>query len=141
MSQLLHNHQHGAAVKRRSFLSSLGAGASTLALSSSCGGPVIPPKPNVVYLFSDTHRWGAMNFTQTPAVHTPHMEALMQRGVSFDHCYVNLPICTPYRAMLMTGRWPYQQGLIANHMSLAKRVDQPMGAKNRGTLGWAFKGV
>ena len=124
---------------RRKFLSTLGAGASSMALSTSCQGDAAPPKPNVVYFFSDTHRWGAMSFTQTPQVQTPHMEALKNRGVSFDHCYVNLPICTPYRALLLTGHWPWQQGLMANHMTLAERVDLPDGAKTRGTLSWAFK--
>lgn len=95
--------------------------------------------PNVVYIQSDTHRWGAMSFTQTPQAVTPNMEALAGQGVSLDRYYINLPICTPYRALMMTGRWPYQQGLMANHMSLAERVDLPEGEKMRGTLPWAFK--
>ena len=95
--------------------------------------------PNVILFVSDTHRWGAMSFTQTPQIHTPSLERLQQEGVSLDRHYVNLPICTPFRALLMTGRWPYQQGLMANHMSLAERVDMPDGQEQRGTLAWAFK--
>ncbi len=98
-----------------------------------------PIRPNVVVFVSDTHRWGAMSFTQTPHVHTPNLEHLQRQGVSLDRHYVNLPICTPFRALLMTGRWPYQQGLIANHMSLAQRVDMPEGQQARGTLAWAFR--
>ncbi len=94
--------------------------------------------PNVVLFVSDTHRWGAMSFTQTPQVQTPNLEALRSQGVSLDRHYVNLPICTPFRALLLTGRWPYQQGLMANHMSLAGRVDMPEGMETRGTLAWAF---
>lgn len=96
-------------------------------------------RPNVVLFVSDTHRWGAMSFTQTPHVQTPNLERLSNQGVSLDRHYVNLPICTPFRAILMTGRWPYQQGLVANHMSLAERVDMPDGQQERGTLAWAFK--
>ncbi len=95
--------------------------------------------PNVVLFVSDTHRWGAMSFTQTPHIQTPNLDRLSKQGVSLDRHYVNLPICTPFRAILMTGRWPYQQGLVANHMSLAERVDMPDSQKERGTLAWAFK--
>ena len=96
-------------------------------------------QPNVVVFVSDTHRWGAMSFTQTPNVETPNLDRLRMQGVSLDRHYVNLPICTPFRAILMTGRWPYQQGLMANHMSLAERVDLPEGETTRGTLAWAFR--
>lgn len=96
-------------------------------------------RPNVLVFVSDTHRWGAMSFTQTPQVDTPNLEQLSRQGVSLDRHYVNLPICTPFRALLLTGRWPFQQGLMANHMSLAQRVDMPGGEKERGTLAWAFK--
>ncbi|MCP5114773.1 MAG: sulfatase-like hydrolase/transferase, partial [bacterium] len=105
----------------------------------SCGSPEIPAKPNVVYVLSDTHRWGAMSFTQTPEVKTPNLDTLRRQGVSFNRYYVNLPICTPYRALMMTGRWPWQQGLMANHMSLGERVDLPEGQKTKGTLAWAFR--
>ena len=115
-----------------------------LLLASACGPAVVPPPepssaPNVVFIMSDTHRWGAMSMTQTPAVGTPNLEAIARQGVSLNRYYVNHPLCTPYRAMLMTGRWPHQQGLIANHMSLAERVDLPEGEGTRGTLAWAFK--
>ena len=95
--------------------------------------------PNVLLVVSDTHRWGAMSFTQTPQVVTPNLERLRREGVSLDRHYVNLPICTPFRALLMTGRWPYQQGLMANHMALGQRVDLPAGRTHRGTLAWAFR--
>ncbi len=80
-----------------------------------------------------------MSFTQTPQVRTPNLERLKRQGVSLNRHYVNLPICTPFRALLLTGRWPYQQGLMANHMSLAERVDLPAGERTRGTLAWAFR--
>ncbi len=102
-------------------------------------GPEAAASPNIVYIQSDTHRWGAMSFTQTPDVVTPNMAKLRAQGVSLDRYYVNLPICTPYRAIMMTGRWPYQQGLMANHMSLGERVDMPEGKKTRGTIAWTFK--
>ena len=117
---------------------------SVLLLCLSCGSTppaevAEAPSPNVVYIQSDTHRWGAMSFTQTPEVQTPQMERLASQGVSLDRYYINLPICTPYRAIMMTGRWPYQQGLMANHMSLGERVDMPEGKETRGTVAWAFK--
>ena len=98
-----------------------------------------PGRPNVLLFVSDTHRWGAMSFSQTPQVRTPNLERLASEGVSLDRHYVNLPICTPFRAILMTGRWPYQQGLMANHMSLAERVDMPEGQQGLGTVAWAFR--
>ena len=112
-----------------------------LAAAALCANPPAPEarSPNVVYIMSDTHRWGAMSFTQTPAVQTPNLAQLAREGVSFNRRYVNLPICTPDRAIFLTGRWPYQQGLIANHMALAERVDLPEGGRHRGTLAWAFK--
>lgn len=113
--------------------------ATVLAACSVAPEGMDSQKPNVVLFVSDTHRWGAMSFTQTPQVLTPDLERLSRQGVSLDRHYVNLPICTPFRAILMTGRWPYQQGLMANHMSLADRVDLPEGQKERGTLAWAFK--
>ncbi len=126
---------------RREFVAVAGMGVAACGISSEAraAAPARGNKPNIVYFFSDTHRWGAMSFTQTPAVQTPFMEQLLSDGVSMDRCYSNLPICTPYRAILMSGRWPYQQGIIANHMRLDERPDLPAGDKYKGNLAWMFK--
>ncbi len=122
-------------ITRRGFLKTVGAAAAALSVprtAAAKGGSV----PNVIYVFSDTHRWCSMSFTETPGVRTPNMAEMKRRGVSFDHCYSTLAICTPYRAILQTGRWPWQQGLVANHMSITDRVD---GGGTRGAIAWMFK--
>ena len=55
-------------------------------LLAACASAPEEPRlqPNVVLFVSDTHRWGAMSFTQTPQVHTPNMELLRDQGVSLD---------------------------------------------------------
>ncbi len=114
-------------------------GAMALLVSSVGRGAVAKSRtaaPNVVYLFSDTHRWSSMDFTETPEVGSPAMRAMKENGVSFSNCYSTLPLCSPHRAILMTGHWPWQQGFIANHMKLADRVD---GGGTTGTLGRMFK--
>ena len=77
-----------------------------------------PRRPNVVYIFSDEHRWQAMSFTEMPSVRTPNLKRLAEDGFAFTHCISNYPVCSPYRAMLMTGRWPYQTGVTDNSIRL-----------------------
>jgi len=89
-------------VTRRQFLAAASAGLAAFSagrMASAAGRPR-GNKPNVIYFYSDTHRWGAMSFTQESAVKTPTMEQMLSNGVSMDRCYVNLPICTPYRGIL-----------------------------------------
>src|SRR5512140_2296806 len=71
------------------------------------GGRSEPARPNVVYVFSDEHRWQSMSFTEMPQVKTPNMDRLAAQGFAFAHCISNYPVCTPHRAILMTGRWPF----------------------------------
>lgn len=114
-------------MNRRDFLKQTAISTAALALADRLSGAqTADSKPNVVYVFSDTHRWASMPFTEAPDVHAPNMLALKSQGVTFDHCYSNLPICTPYRAIMQTGRWPFQTGFIENHLDLHYRVDGSM---------------
>ena len=45
-----------------------------------------------------------------PQTLTPHMTALMERGVRFTHAYSNDPICAPSRASFLTGLYPHTTG-------------------------------
>ena len=86
--------------------------------------------PNIVYLFSDEHRYQAMSFTETPSVKTPNMEKLAREGASFRQAISNNPVCSPHRAILLSGQWCYSTGMVENNGTLAP-WDQ--------TLGHAFK--
>jgi len=89
-----------------------------------------PARPNVIYVFSDEHRWHSMGSTDMPQVKTPNMDRLAAQGFAFTHCISNYPVCTPHRAILMTGRWPYQHGLTDNEIPLSS---------DEVTLGKVFK--
>lgn len=115
-------------VSRRQFLSLSGSALAAGALTSGAAHP--KRRPNIIYAFSDEHRYQSMGFTELPGVKTPNMNRMAEEGVSFTHCISNYPVCSPYRAILMSGRWPYQQGIIDNNIPLSP--DQM-------TLGKAFR--
>lgn len=71
-------------------------------------------KPNVLFVFSDEHRWCSLPFTEMPQVVAPNMTRLAQEGMRFDNCCSTSPICIPYRGMLITGQWPHQSQCISN---------------------------
>lgn len=76
---------------------------------------------NVLYVFSDQHRAVSMPgepYSQTIA---PNLDAFRRQNFSMDNCISNYPLCTPYRGILMSGRWPQQTGLIQNEVALSAR--------------------
>jgi arylsulfatase A-like enzyme len=103
-------------LRRREFLKMGAAAAAVPALEQSALGVAAspPPRPNIVFVFSDEHRWQSLPFTETPQMRTPHMARLASQGTRFDHCCATSPICTPYRGMLITGQWPHQSSCISN---------------------------
>ncbi|HOF39006.1 MAG TPA: sulfatase [Candidatus Hydrogenedentes bacterium] len=106
-------------MRRRDFIAQLTGGLALAGISCArAAAPARPSRPNVIYLFSDEHRWQSMSFTEMAEVHTPHMAALAAQGVEFTQAISNYPVCSPHRAILMTGRWPYQQGVIDNNIAL-----------------------
>lgn len=77
-----------------------------------------PSKPNLLFVFSDEHRACSMSGEPYCDVRTPNLARLASEGISFRNCISNYPVCSPYRAMLLTGRWPYQTGMIDNALQL-----------------------
>jgi len=49
-------------------------------------------------------------------VKTPHLDALAGGGVLFMNGIANCPVCTPSRAMLMTGKYPLANGTLVNDL-------------------------
>lgn len=51
-------------------------------------------------------------------MHTPHLDRLVENGVSFSNCFVNSPVCMPSRCSFMTGCYPSQTGVWKNGQEL-----------------------
>jgi arylsulfatase A-like enzyme len=63
------------------------------------------PRPNIVFLFSDDHRWDAMGFMSDGAIKTPQMDRLAADGVVFQNAFHASPICLPARAGVMLSQY------------------------------------
>jgi arylsulfatase A-like enzyme len=94
---------------RRDFLAATAVGVANAAPAR---------KPNVLYVFSDEHRACSMPGEPLNEAYMPNLERFARESMNFRTCISNYPVCSPYRAMLLTGRWPYQTGIIDNALQL-----------------------
>ncbi|MFY0713230.1 sulfatase-like hydrolase/transferase [Seonamhaeicola sp. NFXS20] len=64
--------------------------------------------PNILFLFTDDQRNGTINELHKYNVQTPNMDKLVRNGTAFTNSYIlgatTAAVCSPSRAMLMTGR-------------------------------------
>ncbi|MEM6391210.1 MAG: sulfatase [Planctomycetota bacterium] len=72
------------------------------------------PSPNVVFLFPDQLGARFLPMYGDPNIQTPHLDRLAAQSLRIDQCVSPCPVCTPYRASLITGRYPQTTGHIIN---------------------------
>jgi len=65
-------------------------------------------KPNVVYILTDDLGWGDVGIHKG-SIPTPHMDKLFTQGVELTQ-FMGWCVCSPTRAMLLTGRHPFRVG-------------------------------
>ncbi len=71
--------------------------------------PVEANKPNILYIVADDLGWKDVGFHGSDIL-TPNIDKLAEGGVRLEQFYVQ-PMCTPTRAALLTGRYPFRYGL------------------------------
>ncbi|QDU69524.1 arylsulfatase [Engelhardtia mirabilis] len=81
---------------------------AALALATQEG----PPRPNLILVMTDQHRGDVLGVEGTWPVRTPNLDRLAREGLRFEHAYASVPSCTPSRAALLTGRAPWNHGLL-----------------------------
>jgi arylsulfatase A-like enzyme len=67
-------------------------------------------KPNILYIVADDLGWKDVGFHGSADIKTPNLDKLAAEGARLEQFYVQ-PFCTPSRAALMTGRYPFRYGL------------------------------
>jgi arylsulfatase A-like enzyme len=75
-------------------------------------------KPNVIFILTDQWRASAFGYTGDPNVKTPQIDRFAKEAVSFANAVSVCPVCTPYRASLLTGRYPTSTGMFLNDLYL-----------------------
>ena len=59
--------------------------------------------PNILFMFTDQHRWDWVGYEGRVPVRTRNLDRLAARGVTFSSCRVASPMCAPSRACLAAG--------------------------------------
>ncbi len=106
-------------ISRRDFLrgsAGLVIGAAASAATSSA--PAQEKRPNVLFIFDDQLRAQALSFNGETNITTPHIDRLAKQGIVFTNALSTCPVCTPYRGMLQTGRYPTHTGLVLNWVDI-----------------------
>jgi len=66
-------------------------------------------KPNILFIFADDQRYNTIHALGEEQIETPNLDRLVKSGMSFTNCYIagapHGAVCSPSRAMLMTGKF------------------------------------
>ena len=73
-------------------------------------------RPNVLFILADQLRASSLPLYGEHQIETPHLDRLAGEGLGFSNAIATCPVCTPYRAMLLTGRHPQTTGHVINFL-------------------------
>ncbi len=76
----------------------------------------------IILIMTDTQRTDMLGCYGNPAMKTPSLDALANRGIRFDRAYTCQPVCGPARAAIFTGTWPHSNGSWANNMPIGDNI-------------------
>lgn len=69
-------------------------------------------RPNIVFILLDDVRYD--DIVGHPFAKLPNLTRLADEGVSFESFYTSAPLCSPSRAVFMSGKYPYRNGIVDN---------------------------
>ena len=78
-------------------------------------------KPNIVFILADDMGYNGIGY-HNPSIKSPHIDHLANTGIRLEQNYVQ-PQCTPSRAALLTGKYPYHLGRQSDIIHPTGRVN------------------
>ncbi len=128
-------------VNRRGFFGKIGGVSAGLLLgglaqqskgsSSRVGADA--KRPNILFVFADQLRYSALGSSGNRIVRTPNFDRLATQGLVFDNAFSSNPLCSPYRAQIMTGKYGFANGVPDNEYVLwDNQVTLPQALKAAG---------
>ena len=68
-------------------------------------------KPNIIIILADDMGWGDLSCYGATKIHTPNMDAIAEKGVTFTDAHSSSAVCTPSRYSIVTGRYCWRSDL------------------------------
>ncbi len=99
-------------ISRRSFLASTAAGIP--AALQARARPV-----NLIYVFADQLRRFSCGYADDAFAHTPNIDRLAKESLDVRNAVPSTPVCAPYRASVMTGKYQSSTGMVINELRLS----------------------
>ncbi len=79
--------------------------------------PASKDRPNILFIMADDHGRQAISCYGSQTIKTPNIDRLAREGVRFTHAFANNSICSPSRAVLLTGKY--------NHLCGVRKLEEP----------------
>ncbi len=98
-------------MNRREFLKISAIGVTTTSLwggASLIGCSKVPPKPNIIFIYTDDLGYGDVSCYGASKVQTPNIDRLASQGRMFMDAHSASAVCTPSRYSLLTGQYGWR---------------------------------
>ncbi|CAZ97643.1 sulfatase family protein [Zobellia galactanivorans] len=76
--------------------------------------PETPGPPNIVYIMTDDHGYQAISAYNGGLNETPNIDRIANEGIKFTRSFVTNSICSPSRAVMLTGKFSHLNGQQIN---------------------------
>ncbi len=76
------------------------------------------PPANLLFVFADQMRGQAFGAGGDPRLKTPNLDRIAREGVRVTNAVSSYPVCSPYRASLLTGNHVFRNGMYFNDVRL-----------------------
>jgi arylsulfatase A-like enzyme len=79
-----------------------------------CTSSMAFARPNIILILADDLGYGDLGCYGHPKFKTPNLDRLASQGTRLTHFNCPASFCAPTRSSLMTGRYPFRNGMVQN---------------------------
>ncbi len=102
----------------KNIISILSVAFTFIFILMSCKAQRKTNRPNILILLADQFRGQAVGYAGDPNVKTPNLDRLAAMSANFQNVVSSMPVCTPFKASLLTGQRPLTNGIFMNDVRL-----------------------
>ena len=95
-----------------------GEAAETTGETSMARKPRAAKRPNLIFVFADQLGYTRCGYAGDKKARTPNIDRLAGQGINFRQAVSSMPVCSAYRASLMTGKYTTSTGMVINELRI-----------------------